>query len=155
MRNGLEQPGPAGGEEIHMGKGCYSTWFHPPKLIQIRHSMDSLHPNSSTQSNPTFSSEEGKMLLCDICNAGWYMDCLLDLGNAPYGTPLSPHLRLFYDTSTSPTPSLTLSLIKHYTALDQKKRSKRNFSLPLFTPCHLKCASRPLDQGQYPGQNTG
>ena len=42
--------------------------------------------------------DEGKMLLCDICNAGWHMDCLLHtlttipagIWKCPFCTPAAP-----------------------------------------------------------------
>jgi len=65
-----------------------------------------------------------KKLLCDTCNAGWHMDCLILPPPTPHHHPnwdfqMSPMYPppllipgLPYDTSASHQPSLTLTLVK-------------------------------------------
>jgi len=82
--------------------------------------------------------DEEKMLLCDICNAGWHIECLLPpltgmpfqlgCGNAPCA-PLLSHPRVHCDTSASPSRSLTLTLIKHRLE-SNKKHEKKIPTLP-------------------------
>jgi len=71
--------------------------------------------------------DEEKMLLCDICNAGWHRTAssppsppsLLGYGNVPGGISLlSPHPRAHYDISASHPPTL----IKHHLALLGEKK---------------------------------
>ena len=45
---------------------------------------------------------------------------LLGYGNVPCAPPLSLHPRVHYDTSASPSPSWTLTLIKHHLATEKK-----------------------------------
>jgi len=81
--------------------------------------------------------DERKMLLCDTCNAGWHMNCLLPPSTIPAGMwklpfsvhPPLPHPRVHYDTSGSPPPSLTLTLIKHCLGKKRKKREKKTSTI--------------------------
>ena len=76
--------------------------------------------------------DERKMLLCDICNAGWHMDCLLPpLTAIPHGTWKCPlcvlrhllpqtvtrHLRLPFLVST------LIKIKKQYNSLSQNRAS--------------------------------
>jgi len=68
------------------------------------------------------------MLLCDICNAGWHMNCFIHpLTTIPAGIwkcplcTLTPNPRVHYDTSASPLPFETLTLIKRH--LEKEKES--------------------------------
>ena len=70
--------------------------------------------------------------LCDICNAGWHMNCLLPplttipagIWKVPCAPLLPPHPRVHCDTSASPLPStLTLTLTKHHLEKGEKKIS--------------------------------
>jgi len=67
------------------------------------------------------------MLLCDICNAGWHMDCI-----TPQHTTIPPGIwkcplctlpEVPCNTSVSSLPFLTLTLTKHR-LIKKKKRKK-------------------------------
>ena len=90
--------------------------YHP-SLTPIAVSFRRI-PNAKYVESP---SDQDKMLLCDICNAGWHMDCLLPLlttiqagvWKCPSCTPSAPLSQVALDTSASPPLSLTLTMIKH------------------------------------------
>ena len=93
-------------------------------------------PSEDTQCQVCQSRfDEKKMLLCDICNAGWNMDCFICPLTIPCASVplLPPHPRVHCDISASPLPFLTLIVTKHRLGRKKKGGEKKPTPLSLFS----------------------
>ena len=93
-------------------------------------------PSEDTQCQVCQSRfDEQKMLLCDICNAGWNMDCFICPLTIPCASVplLPPHPRVHCDISASPLPFLTLIVTKHRLGRKKKGGEKKPTPLSLFS----------------------